>query len=46
MGETEVYPRELKERRKPDGKHCSVTISRVQMKKGCPPLCRMSGDPY
>lgn len=38
MGETAVYPRELKERRKPDEKHRSGTISRFQMKRGVPLL--------
>lgn len=40
MGETAVYPRELKERQEPEEKHRSGTISRVQMKEGRPPLYR------
>lgn len=39
MGETAVYPRELKERRKPDGKAPFRDHSRARMGKMGVPLC-------
>lgn len=46
MGETAVYPRELKERRESEGKAPFRDHSRVRMKEGRPPLHRMAAGPY
>lgn len=46
MGETAVYPIELKEQRKPDGKASFRDRFTAPDEKGGPPLYRMTGGPY